>query len=40
MEYFDNAAKCLGIVFFKFPDGNTMKNILEHIDELVTIELQ
>lgn len=40
VEYFDNAAKCLGIVFFKFPDENTMKQILEHINELITIELQ
>lgn len=40
VEYFDNAAKCLGIVFFKFPDESTMKNILEHINEFITIELQ
>lgn len=39
VEYFDNAAKCLGIVFFKFPDERTMKYILEHINELVSIEL-
>lgn len=39
IEYFDNAAKCLGIVFFKFPDESTMKNILEHINEFITIEL-
>lgn len=38
VDYFDNAAKCLGIVFFKFPDENTMSNILEHINELITIE--
>lgn len=40
VEYFDNAAKCLGIVFFKFPNESIMKNILEHINELITIELQ
>ena len=40
VEYFDNAAKCLGIVFFKFPDENTMKKILEHVNELITVELQ
>lgn len=40
VEYFDNAAKCLGIVFFKFPDENVMRNILEHINDLITIELQ
>ncbi len=40
VEYFDNAAKCLGIVFFKFLDGITMKNVLENINDLITIELQ
>lgn len=40
VEYFDNAAKCLGIVFFKFPNENVMRNILEHINDLITIELQ
>lgn len=40
VEYFDNAAKCLGIVFFKFPDEKTMQHILEHINELIAIELQ
>ena len=40
VEYFDNAAKCLGIVFFKFPDEITMKKILEHVNELITVELQ
>ena len=39
VEYFDNAAKCLGIVFFKFLDGITMKNVLENINDLITIEL-
>lgn len=40
VEYFDNAAKCLGIVFFKFPDESIMRNVLEHINNLITIELQ
>ena len=40
VEYFDNAAKCLGIVFFKFPDEKTMQNVLEHINELIAIVLQ
>lgn len=40
VEYFDNAAKCLGIVFFKFPDDKTMHEILDHINELIMIELQ
>ena len=40
VEYFDNAAKCLGIVFFKFPDENIMRYILENINDLITVELQ
>lgn len=40
VEYFDNAAKCLGIVFFKFPNEKTMREILNHVNELITIELQ
>lgn len=40
VEYFDNASKCLGIVFFKFPDESTMKSVLEKINELIKIELQ
>lgn len=40
VEYFDNAAKCLGIVFFKFPNEIVMQDILVHINELITVELQ
>ena len=40
VEYFDNASKCLGIIFFRFPDETTMKSVLEHINELITVELQ
>ena len=40
VEYFDNASKCLGIIFFRFPDETTMKSELEHINELITVELQ
>lgn len=40
VEYFDNAAKCLGIVFLKFPDEESMKDILEHINELIKIKLR
>lgn len=40
VEYFDNAAKCLGIVFFKFPDEKTMHDVLNRINNLITIELQ
>lgn len=30
----------LGIVFFKFPNENVMRNVLEHINDLITVELQ
>lgn len=40
VEYFDNAAKCLGIVFFKFPNENVMKNVLGRINEFIKVELQ
>ena len=40
VEYFDNASKCVGIIFFRFPDETTMKSVLEHINELITVELQ
>lgn len=38
VEYFDNASKCLGIVFFKFPNEVTMKDILGRISTLIRIE--
>jgi biotin carboxylase len=40
VEYFDNAAKALGILFLKFPDGQTMDRILGHINDHVTIKLE
>lgn len=40
VAYFDNAAKCLGIVFLKFSDEGIMHQILEHINELITVELE
>ena len=40
VEYFDNASRCLGIVFFKFPDKDTMQDTLGHINELITVVLQ
>lgn len=40
IEYFDNASKCLGIIFLKFPNEIIMKDALEHITELIEIELQ
>lgn len=39
VEYFDNASKCLGILFLKFPDLSTMNKVLDRINSLVKIEL-
>lgn len=40
IEIFDNASKCLGIVFFKFPSEEIMHDTLEHINDLITIRLK
>lgn len=40
VEYFDNAAKALGILFLKFPDRATMEHILEHINDHIEIILK
>lgn len=40
VEYFDNAAKALGIVFLKFPDEVTMQEMLGHISDHVQILLE
>ena len=40
VEYFDNAAKALGIVFLKFPDAETMKKMLGQINDHVLIHLE
>lgn len=40
VEYFDNAAKALGILFLKFPDKQTMERILGHINSHVRILLE
>lgn len=40
VAYFDNAAKALGIVFFRFPDRTTMENMLGHINDHITIHLE
>lgn len=39
VEYFDNASKCLGILFLQFPNLSTMNKILNKINSLVKIEL-
>ena len=40
VRFFANAANALGIVFFKFPDEQTMINMQEHMNEHVRIVLQ
>lgn len=37
IEFFDNAAKAIGIVFFKFPDRQTMSQILGQINSYITV---
>ena len=37
---FDNAAKCLGIIFMKFSDRKEMKKVLDDINNYIHIELQ
>ncbi len=40
IEFFDNASKALGIVFFEFDTLETMNRMLENINEHICIELQ
>lgn len=40
VHYFSNASDALGIVFFKFPDQDTMISIEEHMNDYVRIVLQ
>lgn len=40
VEYFDNAAKAIGIVFFKFDTKENMAKILGRINEHIKIEVQ
>ena len=39
-EYFDNAAKAIGIVFFRFDSKETMQRLLGNIQEHIKVELQ
>lgn len=39
VEYFDNATKALGIVFFKFDSQKTMEELLMHINEHISIDV-
>lgn len=40
VEYFDNAAKAIGIVFLKFPDRETMETILSDVRRHITVRLE
>lgn len=40
VEYFDNAAKALGIIFLKFEDQKTTKYILDKINQLYRVKLK
>lgn len=40
VKYFSNAAYALGIIFFKFPDQETMISMEEHMNDHVRIVLQ
>ncbi len=40
VEYFDNAAKALGIIFMKFEDAETAKQILDKISQLYRVILE
>lgn len=39
VEYFDNASKCLGIIFMKFPSKEKMYDVMKRITYLYTVEL-
>lgn len=40
VEYFDNAAKALGIIFLKFPNAEQMVNVLDNINKHIKVVLQ
>ena len=39
VEFFDNAAKALGIIFLKFDNREQMMGILPYIDQYITVKL-
>ena len=39
VEYFDNASKALGIIFMKFSTNEEMMQILDNINDYITIKL-
>jgi biotin carboxylase len=38
IQYFDNAAKVLGIIFLKFNNGEEMNKILSHINDYINVQ--
>lgn len=40
VEYFDNAAKALGILFLKFPNRQTMTDILDDVNSHITLRTE
>lgn len=40
VEFFDNAAKALGIIFLKFENKEQMRHVLTDINHYITIRLQ
>lgn len=40
VNYFANAANAMGIIFFQFPDGETMHEVLENINDHIKIYLR
>ena len=40
VEFFDNASKCLGIVFMKFPSAEEMQRYLDDISRYITVEVR
>lgn len=39
VHYFDNAAKALGIIFMRFDQEESMKNLLENINSHICVKL-
>lgn len=39
VERFDNAAKCLGIIFMEFPDEGVQQSILNNMDKHIDVQL-
>ena len=40
VERFDNASKCLGIIFMRFESEEIMNNVLKSINEKIQVQLK